>query len=383
MSKKTISDPLYAIRDLRTTLKLLTATAEALNSSAVHVPRTELIEFHAAVATARELYNDTAEYTWPQVKATIPEDIGTELYEWFVEKIDITNLQAREKVWCQTTFLNSQLGRWLDSKDQARIMRGFWNADEAHFAKDLELGRDTQALRGVLAARFESAKPNSDCTLEVWAHSALIRLEATVAELQEQRSLLGIPGLLTCTDEDNGVVTLEFQSEDRAQNFIANYGPTVEYEELSRTERSTIDNNRTIRNAESNEGKPYFKYRTGALMRSRSGFFQMHILHRLQDEVGGKWYMLSDAANYTVTRSELELASDWLEVTLEVTPAAKWKFSVNDLLRQRHAEDDDSYRIQIDERFLSEDGRPVYQVSGAKLNRRIMTEEQIANLYKF
>lgn len=41
-----------------------------------------------------------------------------------------------------------------------------------------------------------------------------------------------VPGLGTITDEDNGVLTLEFKDEDSAQAFMHSYSPTVEITEM-------------------------------------------------------------------------------------------------------------------------------------------------------
>lgn len=372
MAKKTIHDPLEAIVTLRTALKILSKTADALDATVARVPRPELTHFRAALATALEVYDDTLEYVQPSIADNLkPAEIGNALYGWFIcnasfaEKVQARELQAR-----MHAFLTTQLERWPNSADQLQIQKGFWDADDERFGNDAALGRDVNALEEVLTERYADAKPNSDCTLEVWAQSAIIRLEASIKEA----SL--IPNLLTVTDEDNGVVTLEFTDEGAAANFVMSTDPTAEYEELSSTARATIDNNRTLRNAEANEGKPYFKYAIGSVMSANSGFPTLPITKRLVAEDGSIWYMLGRGAEHT-SRSEFDLDRDW-ECTSKVPTQPEWRYSKRATFTRRQGRSCAYSRVIVRRRVLDEHSAPAYLLEGIETGYEFfMTESAL------
>jgi hypothetical protein len=55
-----------------------------------------------------------------------------------------------------------------------------------HVERGLRRTLDRNSLRAVLEHDFEKVKPNSDCSVEVWAESAIVNLKAIVAEQGEE-----------------------------------------------------------------------------------------------------------------------------------------------------------------------------------------------------
>lgn len=334
MAKKTIviNDPLEAVVHLRTALKLLIQTSAAFEEIVALAPRPELTRYRAALVTAGDVFNATEEYTRPSIADTLkPSEIGVALYTWFITNASFAErVQVRELKLRLRDFLNAQLERWPDPDARHRIARGFWDADDERFDNDAALGRDVKDLEDVLRGRFADAKPNSDCSLELWAHSAIVRLESTITEDRQ------IPDLLSAIDESNGLVTLEFISEGAAANFVLSTDPTVEYEELTHSQRVAVDNNRTIRNAEANESETHWKYAVGSIMRSATGFPDKLPIHsRLVAEDGKLWYRLGSSRHDMTTLSEQDLDYKWICIAKAPGAELEYKFKKNDRLIPR------------------------------------------------
>lgn len=292
MVQKTISDSLAAIRELHKSLKALSHAARAIEdisqpSSFVKATLQRLV--HDAANTLA----DTEDFVQPPLPRLNrpPADIGAELYGWIVTNASF-NDQVQGALFKKRLehFLAEQLMRLppCDADIRDRIAQGFWDADRERFDNDAALGHDVKELQEVLTARFEDAKPNSDCSLEIWAHSAIVRLQGTIEEIKADRQ---IPGLLEATYEDHGVVSLEFVNDAAAAQFIEDYPPSVEYEQLTRDQQTDVENNRTLRNAEANEGKSQWKYAVGTeFVWSTDANEEMKISRRLRNEDGSLCY---------------------------------------------------------------------------------------------